>query len=356
MGDRITFRGRGRGCAERDYPPPTPGALVPTSIIEPRVKFIKGWLTGGTDPVDGSLECGPLTKYPMIVTPDQLAEIFYRVKEVAFTQGELGHYYRRIKANPGPMRDIGTYSDAHVYSKGYGVDGVIPSEFSHLFTDYSATSELAMWALIGGANWLTDTTTSPFTFYYGDFATAERRTAKWLVTNAGFFLGDPVETAAHSAYTYNSYFHGGAAPDGGIVYAESDYGGGWSPDWCESVFIISRYVAYTDADSPFDPAAKLYLGIRFDCLTDYGELELTVSKETGGYGTTALATPVKLKFKLSGSDMPECVIGAAGAVPETVTGTDFILKATEWWPYATTTGDPAWDTATGLPINGGPGA
>lgn len=32
------------------------------------------------------------------------------------------------------------------------------------------------------------------------------------------------------------------------------------------------------------------------------------------------------------------------------------LTATEWFPYATTTGDPAWDTATGLPINGGPGA
>ena len=32
------------------------------------------------------------------------------------------------------------------------------------------------------------------------------------------------------------------------------------------------------------------------------------------------------------------------------------ITATEWWPYKTTAGLPAWDTATGAPINGGPGA
>lgn len=32
------------------------------------------------------------------------------------------------------------------------------------------------------------------------------------------------------------------------------------------------------------------------------------------------------------------------------------ITATAWWPYATKSGDPAWDTATGDPINGGPGA
>jgi hypothetical protein len=36
--------------------------------------------------------------------------------------------------------------------------------------------------------------------------------------------------------------------------------------------------------------------------------------------------------------------------------TPFRVKATEWWPYATTTGQPAWDAETGAPINGGPGA
>jgi len=32
------------------------------------------------------------------------------------------------------------------------------------------------------------------------------------------------------------------------------------------------------------------------------------------------------------------------------------ITATEWHPYATKSGAPAWDVATGQPINGGPGA
>lgn len=42
-----------------------------------------------------------------------------------------------------------------------------------------------------------------------------------------------------------------------------------------------------------------------------------------------------------------------------VTSSDYslvTLTATAWLPYKTTAGEAAWDTATGLPINGGPGA
>ena len=52
-----------------------------------RFAFVNGWLTGGTDPADGSVECGPGTAFPMEVTLDQVAEIFYRVKDAWFTGG-----------------------------------------------------------------------------------------------------------------------------------------------------------------------------------------------------------------------------------------------------------------------------
>jgi hypothetical protein len=39
-----------------------------------------------------------------------------------------------------------------------------------------------------------------------------------------------------------------------------------------------------------------------------------------------------------------------------VTSSEFTITAVEWFPYATSTGQPAWDTATGAPINGGPAA
>lgn len=39
-----------------------------------------------------------------------------------------------------------------------------------------------------------------------------------------------------------------------------------------------------------------------------------------------------------------------------ITSASASVTITEWFPYKTTTGLPAWATATGLPINGGPGA
>lgn len=41
---------------------------------------------------------------------------------------------------------------------------------------------------------------------------------------------------------------------------------------------------------------------------------------------------------------------------ETFVSCDIAMIPTKWHAYKTTAGDPAWDTATGLPVNGGPGA
>lgn len=53
--------------------------------------------------------------------------------------------------------------------------------------------------------------------------------------------------------------------------------------------------------------------------------------------------------------------GAAVAIPTRVIGFN-VTAATcavtieEWWPYATSAGAAAWNTTTGAPVNGGPGA
>ena len=82
MSNRITFRERTPGVAVSGGG--TPPAV---SISEPRVKYVKGWhTTDGTDPGDGSaVECGEGTAYPLEVTVDQLAEIFYRVKDATWS-------------------------------------------------------------------------------------------------------------------------------------------------------------------------------------------------------------------------------------------------------------------------------
>lgn len=80
MGKQVSFRQRARGCSVE-------GLGGGASITEPRVKFVKGWLTGGVDPADGSVECGDGTAYPMLVTRQQLEAIYYRVREAQVTSG-----------------------------------------------------------------------------------------------------------------------------------------------------------------------------------------------------------------------------------------------------------------------------
>lgn len=46
----------------------------------------------------------------------------------------------------------------------------------------------------------------------------------------------------------------------------------------------------------------------------------------------------------------------AGLTPGSAESATCVITATEWFPYATTTGAAAWDTTTGAPANGGPGA
>jgi hypothetical protein len=47
---------------------------------------------------------------------------------------------------------------------------------------------------------------------------------------------------------------------------------------------------------------------------------------------------------------------AAGLAGYPTISASLTITATEWFPYQTSAGDPAWNTATGAPANGGPGA
>jgi len=83
MGSHVHMHARARGNVTK-----FPSSFIPqVSLCEPRVKFVKGWLTGGTDPADGSVECGDGTAYPIEVTPNQLQKIFYRVRDSEWTGG-----------------------------------------------------------------------------------------------------------------------------------------------------------------------------------------------------------------------------------------------------------------------------
>ena len=52
-----------------------------------------------------------------------------------------------------------------------------------------------------------------------------------------------------------------------------------------------------------------------------------------------------------------CTSGAPSPSFDAISATgNFALTPYEYWPYATSEGDPAWDAEDGTPLNGGPGA
>lgn len=81
-------------------------------------------------------------------------------------------------------------------------------------------------------------------------------------------------------------------------------------------------------------------GFYLRCWLIYDDFGSTVDANGGGVPTT-----INLILK-------------SGTFPITIWGDGSIgdITATEWFPYKTTAGDPAWNTATGAPANGGPGA
>jgi hypothetical protein len=131
------------------------------------------------------------------------------------------------------------------------------------------------------------------------------------------------------------------------------------------VLFLDR-VAFT-GDSPDAPGSRLFVGMRFAAgaiaQTGYGYSPgLTTLR--GDYHT---ATELKLSIVLSNSTL-ELPLWINGTDPEqdpyisyihkyqNHSGENWVLTATKWWPYATTSGNDAWDISTGRATNGGPGA
>ena len=72
MGEKITFR-RGRNTTVT-----VDGAV---SIVEPRVKFVRGWIDDGGSQPAGTVRCGDGELFCIEATVDQMCEIFYRVRD-----------------------------------------------------------------------------------------------------------------------------------------------------------------------------------------------------------------------------------------------------------------------------------
>jgi len=79
----------------------TPGQGVYTPDL--RVQFVKGWLTGSTDPEDGSFECGDGKYFCAEATLPEIAELFYRVKTATLIEHTINGTDPADSVGPGPL-------------------------------------------------------------------------------------------------------------------------------------------------------------------------------------------------------------------------------------------------------------
>jgi len=364
MGDRITFRERTPGVCVSNGGTPMPAV----SIVEPRVKFIEGWhTTEGTDPGDGSVECGEGTAYPMEVTVDQLAEIYYRVKDAKFTSGYFQIHYSlfgddltmQVSSVP-PSTDlveiIDNNSSSIVSARGYyaAINDASPEKpladvgndlFGVTYYYNTLTSDLAIRdiqdkesALWSRAGEIIDLN------LYGTY---------W---DGSIDLGVPT-TGSHDPTGFRTAFNQTFINDGAAaIYGIYNDANGIETRSDASLVISSKvaFVDVTGSGDPLDSGNRLFISLSF--LMESESL-IYVSSDSQSVASLTSAG-INLTIELSGGLSVSCPLyyDTSLLAPDWsfMSATDFIIEATEWWPYATSTGDPAWDEDTGLPINGGP--
>lgn len=303
-----------------------------------RITFVDGWLTGGTDPADGSVECGDGTAYPLEVTVDQLAEIFYRVRDAWFTSGRMNidfgsgsEEWLSFYGSPITTQLVNEENSGDNFSfRSYHTDGTLPTHLSSYFgikytvraTDYYDVSdnELAMWLpyVSGEAPAFNGSGSNDFKCgftHYSEYVG---------ITNTPSFYG-----------IYNPYAVSTSYEPANITVE------------------ITGKVAFLDdngSGDPMDSGNKLYLGVELKG----GIQSADVFSTDSDYDTISsmMYAGVDMVFKLSNSS-PSCPIYHTDNGDSFPAGTNFTLEAKKWWEYADSNGDPAFDSTTGAPINEG---
>ena len=369
MGEKVTIRPRGRGCCVAD------GNAV--SITEPRVKFVEGSLDG----VIG-VKCGDGTRNSILVTVDQLSEIYYRVKDAEFTQGSFSWDAfgdtAEISVTTGVpptalVTLVGDSAGDHAvsargfcaienvvspnepldeYGAGYfGATYYITNQWENLAVRDIGINERAMWANGSNTNPKSDAT-------YGSFWSGS-------VLLGGAYVGyadlvAPFRTGFNQTFT--DYF---AYPTVYGIWSDTSYFDSYS----ETSLNIGDKVVFIDttgSGDPYDSGNSLYISIYSDAWVGdgggTGVLYLSsIEDDSGFFPNTNMSAGINLTLELSNSVTVSCPlyfdedIIPDGGFGYTIAGTDFIIEATEWWPYADNAGLPAWDSTTGLTVNGGAG-
>jgi hypothetical protein len=285
-----------------------------------RFQWVKGWT--GVDPADGSVACGDGTEYPLKVTLDELAEIWYRVRDARFRSGlahsvDLGFaVYNFSFTEPDPDVD---FFKTETFDLGGADEHTVLVERSYTMDSppVNVSDERDIWT--EALNVPTYPTLGTLTAINGAAHCAQLTTVIGGITN--------IPTV------YSPYADiGGAAP----YYA------------AEIELAFNGYVAIVNvaADGNFNPANptnELYIGMQFRSFSiDSGVGLADIYAVSVDNGMDAIL-PIELSIVLANSTPTVALYGRSAV---THSGDGYFLDAVEWFPYLDGDG-PVWDATTG---------
>jgi len=284
-----------------------------------RFTWVDGQVTSGT-PDEGFVACGDGTAFPMEVTLNQVAEIFYRVKDAWFT---LGSASWKISGSPQTI----TAPINAPANRTLEIDGSTYQTRGYTILDAYPYNGATYDAGIGN--------------YYSDIADNENGMWKDAWNDP-----DHVDAFSYEQDDPNSiqggYFEWWG--DTGLgVYAKVYRG--------KRVAVVKA----DPADGLYAPTNQFFLEIEMYWF-DYGVVPFggstNIYNSQGGFGDfssrAVLISNYILRLATGDATCP-VYFDALGSTDET--GTDFIHEAQVWWPYAKDNpAVPVWDTDNGAKL------
>lgn len=309
-------------------------------------------------------EVGSLTRYPVQVTRDQVAEIFYRVRDASWISGNVNFQYGAVPfddhmdihipqlSRPAALIQEMDYSpDAHQSKRGFA--------FKSAGIQVFGGGSILLQTMVAGAD----------ASFGADYqAGAVDPADVWrdvLSKERGKWAADLIERydptdAILMGLAFHSHSVSGvlndAATDGVYAFDSAFNGSGF--EGADAGVSFSGEVAWVDVNgsgNPLDPLNELYLGVIFTVQCNSNALVRPYATTLPIDPPAEISTGLKFIIRLPSGDL-SCDLAlnpddVAFTPYDSHTGTDFILEADLFWASAKNDPDTAvWNTATGVKL------
>lgn len=308
-----------------------------------------------------STEVGDGTAFPMEVTLDQVAEIFYRVKDAVFISGGLNFDLNfGTVESPDIFNETVTSPTTKPSNRIYGVE-LLVEHGARYFRGYSSnSSEFIPDKFLKYLGEVYSTGMPELGFNEG-IDIADNEIALFLPDGQQPLWNNKLNQNYVTAFNFSQDYRSLADEVSGVT--TTDFFTIQDSVGFGSIILGTAFgdVAFTSPNGNiFHPEAKFYLGLQFEMSIGFGSVfpifggsnQAEVIENTG-----SVFQPCSYVLRLTSGDV-SCPLyfGSYGALDDpdslsNMTGYDFIHEATEWFPYAKGAPvTPVWNTGTGLKL------